>query len=198
MDTICENPIIVFGFSPYSLTIEARKNEHLHQELNRTIADKIETQYINPHLVYFEPIKLTDYSRKNTSNYFQEFHNNGWAESYKVPEDNKEALPAYEVALSKTKLSEKSIKEVLDFVKYNTKKGIKIYGYRPPSTKDMELLENKFLSFNEVNLRNSFEDNGGRWIEIPNRYSYHSYDGSHLHFESAKKLSSFLGAEIKK
>ncbi len=35
-------------------------------------------------------------------------------------------------------------------------------------------------------------------LVIQNSYKYHSYDGSHLHFKSANKLSVYLAGQVKK
>jgi hypothetical protein len=190
--------IIVLGISPFSFTKEARKNEHFLQELNRPLAEIIERKYLNPLLTHFEPIKITDYQlNKNTVYYYQTFYDDGWVASHKVPEDKDEAYLSYKKALSKTEISEKSIKETLSFVDEMHHKGVKVYAYRPPSTQKMEMLENEISGFDEDKFRLELEKKGGKWIDIPNKYSFKSYDGSHLHFESAKKLSFILAKKIK-
>lgn len=189
--------IIVLGISPFSLTEEARKNEHFLQELNRPSAEIIERKYINPYIYLFEPIKITDYQPiSNKIIYPQIFHSGGWVESFKLPENKSEALTSYRNTLSKTKLSKISIDETLEFVSKMKNKGVEIYGFRPPSCEEMEKLENEISDFNENEFQTLFEKNGGIWIDIPNRYSFNSYDGSHLHYESAKKLSIILAKKI--
>jgi len=188
---------IVMGVTPFSLTEEARKNEHFHQELKRSTAEIIERKYINPFIFLFDPIKVTDYQENSQeAQYFQKFHKNGWVESYKIPANNEEALSSYEETFSKTNLSTKSIKETLSFVTEMNAIGVKVFGYRPPSTKKMEELENSMINFDEKNFQDMFEKQGGIWVDIPNRYSFSSYDGSHLHFNSAKDLSIILANEI--
>lgn len=198
IDTNSKVNIIVLGITPFSLTVEARKNEHFLQELNRPVAEIVERKYVNPFISFFEPIKITDYQAKNSKMvYPQKFHKGGWVESYKVPINTNKALISYEKTLSKTELSHISTNETLNFVLEMKKKGITVYAFRPPSTKKMELLENRLTKFDEENFKTLFEENGGFWIDIPNRYSFDSYDGSHLHYNSAKKLSIILAKKIK-
>lgn len=192
-----QTKIIVLGISPFALTSETRKNEHLNQELNRPLAEIIERKYANPFLTEFETIKLTDYkTQKNITSYYQTFHNDGWVESYKVPFNNEEALSSYQTILHETELNELSIKEIFDFTEKMKAIGVKVYGFRPPSTKKMELLENELLKFDENKFIASFENKGGLWIKIPNRYSFNSYDGSHLHYKSAIQLSEYLATKL--
>jgi len=198
LDVNSKNKQIVLGVTPFSLTEEARKNEHFEQELNRPLAEIIEREYINPNISLFEPIKITDYQIVLDNRFYsQKFHKNGWVESYKTPANNEEALIAYEETFSKTKLSDISIDETLSFITRMKEKGIKVYGFRPPSSKKMEELENNMTEFDEEKLQQMFEESGGYWITIPDRFSFESYDGSHLHYESAQKLSIFIAKKIK-
>jgi hypothetical protein len=198
LDQSAELKIIVLGVTPYSLTEEARKNEHYKQELERPLADVIERNYINPYLSVFESIKFTDYVGNNRGvNYVQVFHKNGWVESCKIPENKTEALASYEKTFIETGLSQKSVNETLNFVSRMKKEGVEVYGFRPPSSKGMEKLEDKMSGFNENEFKVLFGRSGGVWIDIPGKFSFNSYDGSHLHYQSAKELSFILGKKIK-
>jgi hypothetical protein len=35
------------------------------------------------------------------------------------------------------------------------------------------------------------------WLNIPDCLPLHSYDGSHLHIDSAQRLSDYIGKEIR-
>ena len=58
-------------------------------------------------------------------------------------------------------------------------------------------LENEISGYNEEEIKQRFESSGGRWIEVKD-YDFVSYDGSHLHYESAEKLSEIIGEYISK
>jgi hypothetical protein len=190
--------IIVLGVTPFSMTEAARENEHFKQELERPLAEVVERNYLNPYLSIFESISFVDYKTDpNKINYPQVFHENGWIESSKTHTIKTEVLSSYRKTFSKTIRSEKSISETLKFVAQMKNKGIAVYGFRPPTCQEMEKLENQLSGFNEDKFKNLFIAAGGRWIDIPNRFSFNTYDGSHLHYESAKKLSLILAKKIK-
>ena len=190
--------VIVLGVTPFSLTEEVRKNEHYKQELGRPLADLIERNYVNPFLSDFESISLSDYRTESDRVFYpQVFHENGWVESYKIPENKRDALSSYRKTFSETVLSEKSVSETLSFVSEMKNKGVKVYGFRPPSSKEMEKLENELSGFDENEFITIFEESGGVWINISDRFSFDSYDGSHLHYQSAKDLSLILAQKMK-
>ena len=190
-----ESKILVLGITPFSLTEKARQNKHLLQELNRPTGEVLERKYIYPFLTAFEPIEINPF--KLPENYQMKYHPTGWVESYKIKEDTTEALESYIKQFSETKLSQNSIAELETFIKEQKSNGIKIFGFRPPASFSLEKIENEYSSFNEKEIRELFIRNGAYWIEIPSRYSYHTYDGSHLHYLSAKKPSFFIAQQIK-
>ena len=77
------------------------------------------------------------------------------------------------------------------------KAGIQVFAFRVPSSVEMEVLENSISGYNNEQVRNAIEMSGGEWLSIPNKESYHSYDGSHLHHNSAILLSEELGKQLK-
>ncbi len=192
-----EKKIIVLGITPFSLTPAAQQNRHYLEELNRSKGEVIERLYFYPFLFFFEPYNLQSIFYPNFIKYFEKFHSDGWVESYKIPQNPKEALLSYQKEFENNKVEELIIKNLLNQVKEWHQKGITVYAFRPPSNKYMEKLENKISGFSETAFIEKFESMGGRWIEINDRYNYTSYDGSHLHFKSAQKLSRVLGEKIK-
>ena len=75
--------------------------------------------------------------------------------------------------------------------------GIKIVGFRPPSTLAMEQLEDSLSGFDYSKFINEFKQMGGIWLTF-SLQDYKSYDGSHLHYESANKFTKNLAQKIKK
>jgi len=57
-------------------------------------------------------------------------------------------------------------------------------------------LENEISGFNEKEVKQRLNKIGVHWIMLKNE-DYLSYDGSHLHYDSALKLSQLLGQKIK-
>ena len=72
---------------------------------------------------------------------------------------------------------------------------LRLLGFRPPSTLAMEQLEDSLSGFNYSSFISKFKQNGGVWLTFSLK-DYVSYDGSHLHYESANKFSKNLGLKI--
>ncbi len=190
-----DKKIIVLGITPFSLTEKARENKHFHQEYYRPKGEVWERKFIYPFLTAFEPFDINPFSKKN--NYVQKYHPSGWVESYKIQADTLFALPSYRKQLSETVISSTSIEELRNFITEKSKKGDLIFGFRPPTPKSMETLEDNLTGMTKEKMKEIFDKSGGVWLSIPNRNKYLSYDGSHLHFNAANKLSLFLAKQIK-
>ncbi|NUM50149.1 MAG: hypothetical protein HUU48_03450 [Flavobacteriales bacterium] len=189
--------IVVLGITPFSLTPKAQLNEHFLEEQNRNKGETIERMYFYPFLSYFEPFNIQKLLHPDTVTYFEKFHKDGWVESYKVPANSNEALTSYKIEFENNQVSDTVVAVLLQKVKEWKNKNIKVYAFRPPTTVNMETLENNISGFNEKEFIKKIEMAGGKWIEIENRFNYNSYDGSHLHFYSAQQLSYYLGKKIK-
>ena len=127
--------------------------------------------------------------------YFEKFHDSGWVASHTIPKDTSRALNSYRKSFSNNTVSDQGIRKLLQQIKHWKDKGIKVYGFRPPTTRSMVLLEEELSGFNEEGFVRSFEAAGGIWLSFEEEY-FNTYDGSHLHFEEAKKLSGKLKGKI--
>lgn len=193
--------IIVLGVTPYSLTSLSEKNKQYLQELTRPKEDVYQRLYLNPLLTFFSPVKpdfvFSGRSKEPQVIYKQEFFDNGWVASNKIPSNPHEAIPYYKKDFSSINVSLTLINNLITKTQYWTKKGIKVFAFRPPTTNEMLQLENKTSGFNELSFVKKFENAGGHWINI-DVSKYYSYDGSHLSKKSAIKLSKKIAFEIKK
>ena len=194
---------IVFGVTPLALTLYAEKNTHYLQELNRP------SDYIYLHIYWlqlahlFESIDLRDISSmitgKNESRmqwgYYQEFHDDGWIASWSIPEDPYRTLPSFRDIFSQTPVSQKVVQELMDQTRLWTAGGVKVYGFRVPSSQAMVALEDQMSGFDETAFVEQFKSAGGIWFSIPLE-PYHSFDGSHLTKQAAQRLSVDLAKLI--
>ena len=204
LSTKSKNKIIVLGVTPYSLTSLAESNKQYLQELKRPKGDIFQRLYLNPLLTFFSPVKpnfilmiLENKKEKHKVIYEQKFYDNGWVASNKIPSNPHEAIPYYKKDFSSIKVSPLLINNLIIQTKNWTEKGIKVFAFRPPTTKEMLLLENKLSGFNEAAFIKQFEKAGGKWLKF-NISNYTSYDGSHLSKNSAIKLSKNIALMIKK
>jgi hypothetical protein len=76
-------------------------------------------------------------------------------------------------------------------------KNVEIIAFRPPSTYQMEQLENTLGQFDEDYVKDELHKIGVHWVPF-NNSDFVSYDGSHLQYKSAEKMSTQLGEYIEK
>ena len=195
--------VILLGISPHSLTPSALKNEELKSYLNKSKTDvfkitKLANIYKTLNIITPSQISnnLTN-TNKPYTNYNQEFYTNGWVKSSNKNPNINIALYKYQNIFNDNKVSEEAINNLSDQINKWTEKGIKVICFRPPSTVEMEQLEDSLSGYNEVEISQKIITNGGYWINI-NSKNYVSYDGSHLHYQSAIKLSKKLGLDIER
>jgi len=201
LDEKSNTRIIVIGITPASLTEEASQNEHLKQELRRKKTEVYQRIYLNPYLQFFEPTKpnvIIDsiFNHQKTNNYYEHFTKCGFVGGRKDKYDTNEALESYRKQFLREQVSEAVILNLMDQIQKWKMKGIQVYGYRPPSTEKMEILENEMSGFNEESFIEQFKNAGGIWIDI-DMQNLRSYDGSHLDEESAEKVSKELAKKIR-
>ncbi len=199
LDKNAEIKVVALVLTPYSLTPKAQENSHFSQEKKRDEKEVFKRRYINPFLDFFDPIKPMDILEPKSNRargYHERFRKGGWVESRKVPSDPKSGLKVYQKDFEGNIVE----REILEGIYHQTlewrKQGIKVFGFRIPTTQDMEALENDLSGYDEAQIRMAFEKAGGEWIAISDKYGYTSYDGSHLEGKSAKRFSAFIGSEI--
>lgn len=77
------------------------------------------------------------------------------------------------------------VDRLLNRVREWNAKGIHVYGFRPPTCREMEALED---DFDEESFVRAFEAAGGRWIAPPSD-NLATYDASHLDLDSVPLFS---------
>lgn len=191
---------IVLGITPYSLTRKGQSNAHFKQEKNRSWSDIFSRRFIYPAFRFFEPtspMRIIDYATSNQTGYYEKFINDGWVQSHKIPEGKESALRSYTKQFINNTVKKEFISNMGKQIRAWKKAGIQVFAFRVPSSVEMEALENSISGYNNEQVRNAIEMSGGEWLSIPNKESFHSYDGSHLHHSSAISLSKELGKQLK-
>lgn len=191
--------VIVLGLTPYSLTPKAQENQHYLQEIERPSNEVFKRRFLTPFLKFFDPVRPSEFIQltDTVKGYHEKFRPDGWVESYKIPYNPEAALPGYVKDFKENEVSEKIVQELLQQVSFWVENDIMVFGLRMPTTYKMEELENRLSGYKESELKENFIKAGGQWIDIPNRYEYSSYDGSHLIDTSAMDFSRFVGRQIK-
>lgn len=197
LDKNTKNQILVLGITPHSLTHEAFKNTALKSIQSLSKVDIYKGLYLSPFFKHFLPYEPSEFLRENELNYIQKFKTGGWvASSYLVP-DSSQALASYKNTFSKYQVSNNEVNSFLKKVEEITRNGINIIAFRPPSTYKMRILEDSISGFDEKFIKEELIKRNVIWLDIMDS-DFESYDGSHLHYNSAKKLSGIVGDRINK
>lgn len=201
LDSNSKQPIIILGVNPSSVADENMDNKHYNQEKNRSAYDIWQRKYVNPHLIHFNPTNPEIVRNKiieKKEGYFQTHYANGWIASDRQPRDITKDLWLLERSFDNATIDLKYLDILLKKVKEWRSKGIQVLAFRPPASEAFEEVLNRVSAYPEKAIMTQLKAAGVIWIPINNRYSYTTYDGSHLVDTSAIRLSKYLGKCIQK
>jgi len=201
-------PIIVMGITPHSLTPDAgRDNGYLHalgaqRDRPTPTTEVILARHCPEVLHFFEPMKIREMfrtalgiRRRKKYQYHESYRFDGWVPGRLVPENPNSGLKAYKNVFKGNQVSDEMVRNTIETVTQWTRKGISVYGFRPPTTGEMMALENARSGFDEAKFVAEFTKAGGQWIAV-DQERYHSYDSSHMRDDSAAVFSKDLARKI--
>ncbi len=190
--------IIVLGLTPFSFTPDALKNEAFNQYLSKDRFTIFSTHYLSGITSFFSSITAFDIIKKikrsNHGNYF-DFRDNGFIASYKIPSDSTEGDQVYSGKFDQNRFDTQAFDVFLKSVKKARVSGIDIFAFRPLTTQSVKQIENTQSGYKENQVKERFEQAGGKWLSFSNR-GYYIYDGSHLDSTSAIRFSEQLADSI--
>lgn len=196
-DDNSKTKVLILGITPHSLTKESFKNEASRKYAVASTFEIFRYKYLSRILKHLSPYSPTEFFNRKTTNYQEEHKKNGWISSYYLEPDSSKALKSYAKTFMKYQVTDNEVNTFLNKVKEIRTQDILIIAFRPPSTKAMRNLEDSLSGFDEKCLKRKLEGMGVQWLDYKDG-DFNSYDGSHLHYESAKKLSRQLGIEVSK
>jgi hypothetical protein len=201
LDPAARSPRVLIGVTPLSLMAAKSQNEQYKEVLHKPRDERWLLLHAPSLLRWFQPVRPADIVRSALkvpprSRYHQEFHDDGWIGSLKEPEDPTDALRVYEAELTGQSIDPALVRELLEQTRAWTRAGVRVSGFRPPTTDEVEALEDRLLGFDEAGLAAAFTAAGGTWLDFPNQ-PYQTYDGSHLRHDSAVAFSRDLGAALR-
>ena len=118
-------------------------------------------------------------------------HPDGWVEPIVHGVTLKPQFEDYR-QIRKYPISEEFTHTLLDRVRSWTDRGIRVYGFRPPTCPQMEAVEN---DFGERQFVKAFVKAGGEWLE-PSQQDLKTFDGSHLDTSSSILLSIRIAKDL--
>ena len=131
----------------------------------------------------------------NKRSHTNDYRPDGWMEVQSTRDDYRAELNDYEAMFKSDKTQPAVIDGLLKQVRQWRKEGVRVYAFRVPTSDEMFALENRISGFDEQAFTAGLKDAGGVWIAMDQR-AYHSYDGSHLRYDAAIRMSQDLAAKI--
>lgn len=191
--------ILVLGITPNGFTKNAVSTSGFSQK-----RDDFKSSWEAPVLwrqieQKFRPITLADAKRLVTRkrNPLQEtWHANGWIETSHKKPNQKLALRFYKVRFNGNMAKSDLVDKACESIAQSVRDGVRVFGFKPPVSTEMTELESEKSGFDYETFVKQFESAGGVWIDVdPSQFQ--TYDGSHLHSESATAFSKWIANEIR-
>lgn len=191
--------IIVLGISPHSLTANSQTNDHYHT-IHADTGNS--TQLYLPFEVdiAFQPFTIEDIVATVTNNppsplLYRSPHADGWIASYNAPPNIQGGVIAYQRNLTDNDIVPQLIDDLITQVGQWQQAGICVYVFRPPIAPEVLEVEQVMTSFDEIDIRDRLQNNGAIWLDF-DASNYETYDGSHLHVDSARQFSVDIAEAI--
>ena len=186
--------IIVLGITPHSLTRRDVRTGSFFEIMSMPKCEKFFNIHLAKLAYFFEPWSFKDAieeinpSGKETRTKGT-FYPDGWVSIQEDPGSIEKGLKKYMGFYKERLVDPCNVDNVIDYVEKWVKQGIQVYGFMPPSCRQMYDLEMKISGIDEPSLIRRFKDAGGIWIDT-NPGAYGSPDGSHLKDEDALKFTN--------
>ena len=111
------------------------------------------------------------------------------------PEIFKRGLDGYVALFKATKFSTASMAEFRSRVEDWVSRGVHVFVFRIPSSREMVELEDSMSGFDEKSFKKAVKELGAIWIEM-DVGGYESYDASHITADAARKMTQDLVKKI--
>jgi hypothetical protein len=197
-----QRKVIILCITPLSLTEGACRVNGFTDYVLNTTQSKQKSDAMDELLSPFAPFSIDDIRRiisRSEINLLQtERFSDGWAAIDIKYQDINVGLRQYRDTFSPEDCGPVSalvVKGFLRYVRQWKEKGIEVYGFRPTTCREMEVLENSKAKFDETAFVKEFESAGGIWFSF-DRYAFSTADGSHLLREFSVQLSRELARKI--
>lgn len=194
---------VIFGITPWMFTEKSRDNEHFHEiarKFSRRTPSKESCSFQLFDRIALKKVKA--HFLKDTSERFdvEDFRDDGWCPTVLAhPEEKaevfKRGLEGYVALFKATKFSTASMAEFRSRVEDWVSRGVHVFVFRIPSSREMVELEDSMSGFDEKSFKKAVKELGAIWIEM-DAGGYESYDASHITADAARKMTQDLVKKI--
>ena len=120
----------------------------------------------------------------------------GWVTCWPQGPVEREELANYRLIFAKERPDPQRRADVLAFTARWSRAGIRVYGFRPPTTPEMLALETELSGFDEAAFVGEFAAAGGIWLAV-DPVAYTAFDHSHLDAPTAQRFTRDLGEQLR-
>ncbi|MBN1436284.1 MAG: hypothetical protein JW936_04360 [Sedimentisphaerales bacterium] len=199
LDGESDEQTIVFGVSPRSFTRGAATMNMFKAYQRIADSEVFLTRTFAELLRFTEPMDLgkaleSTLRQENRDTLYQCFWADGWIASRDENPRQDRKLDNYVREFQGNPVDEGIVEQLLEQVRRYREEGILVIGFRPPTTAEMEAIEDEYSGLDYEGFVRRFEEAGGVWLRLEGEYF--SYDGSHMDRDSAVMLSRELASQI--
>ncbi len=200
LDPASSTKAILLGITPRSLT-EDPDVTYQFSTLKATSRRQLYTDIcLAPLLSFLEYMSFRDALQGlipslNRTRTRREFFADGWLSYSRQPPGEKRELKTYYRIYQKCRVSPEMVQVLNHYVSRWTQKGIRVYGFLMPSSREMAELEKQYSGFDQHQFVEDFKGAGGIWIDTDPGV-YESFDGSHLQSDAALRFSQDLAQRL--
>lgn len=192
------NPTLVLGLCPHCLTPTSVINGYNYWSSQvRPDRKSLLRQILRDNLSGKAFLKT---SARNLLNLSQglplnRYFANGWEASLPLHKRLDKYSQTAEKLLRFRRVDMRMVDELLEVVAEFHQMGIAVFAYRSPSDTHLRELEDSLSGLDFQDFARRFRAAGGTWLEITHQ-AYQTYDGAHLCYKNAIRLSRDLGSMI--
>lgn len=187
--------VFIFPCTPIDLINV--KNDHWYE-----LYKELSTLSKCPHQLYNLKLRLSPLQERKT-NYNLDFYHetyykdSGWCACWQKDPEYQSTFNSYKEQFSKRPFRKTDLSDFIDNLKWCKNNSIKVIAFRMISCQEMDNLEDELSNCDFTDIKNAVRQQDGIWLQRPYNLQLHSYDASHLDFQSAEKFSHWLGKELK-
>lgn len=188
LDSTSKYQTLILGLTPHSFLNKSYNNDQLLEYQTKKEDQIFKDLYLSPYTKYFAPYNPYELFDDSTDAYIIDYQNDGFAKSQHLNGDYKLTYWIYWDIYNREQVQDSIVGNFIQWAKTIKAKGINLVCYVPPTDSTMNSIETIMSGFNTDSIKSEILKLGGYWLDTDYK-NYHSYDGSHLEFESAYKLS---------
>ncbi|MCG2765904.1 MAG: hypothetical protein L6288_16180 [Desulfarculaceae bacterium] len=199
LDMDSKKPTLVLGLCPHTLMPSSATNGYSYWSSQGHFERKdILRQILRDNLSGKALLKTNARNALNLSrglplnHYFAD----GWEACLPVHKQPEKYGQAAEKLVRLRQVNQHLVDEFLELVVEFHQRGIAVFAYRPPSDDRLREVEEDHSGLDYQDMADRFKQAGGVWLDI-NPQAYQTYDGAHLDYRNAIRLSQEVGRYLR-